>query len=150
MVVQAAFIGEGIGLSGERQPERFLGACLADAAGHADKSRMAAPPPGAPKSGESAESVLDHQQRRVLRQGRGPMLDEGGCGTFGQRLADEVMAIKAGPLEGNEKIVAPKGAAVDRYALGHPPGRTQQAPLACRSGFSVAPQAARHARASTA
>ena len=139
MVVEAAFIGIGLGLGGERQAKRFLAAGLADAAGDTHEARPAARPAGETQPGQPGERILHRQQRRIGGECLRPAMDEGGDRPSLQRRGDIVMSVEARALECDEELAGLDAAAVDGDSHGLPFGGPGEAPAGGGDGFGGRP-----------
>ena len=116
MIVEAAGIGEGLGLAGKGETQRFLGAGLADAARDADEPRLAARPASAAQASQREKRIVHHEQAGVRRKTGRPAMGHGRDRALGERGRDEIMAIETRSRETYEQIARLQGAAVDGNA----------------------------------
>ena len=58
----------GFAVAGQRQPQRFLGASLADRTGHTDHFCLEPRTRGAAERPQPLQHIVDNEQRRVLRK----------------------------------------------------------------------------------
>ena len=106
--------GMGLARRREREPQRLLGAGLADRAGDADHLGLRARARGAGEIAQAFEHVRHDQQRRVLRE-RVALVggDDREAGAVGERGRHEFVAVAGVALDREERLAAPDAAAVD-------------------------------------
>ena len=119
VVVVAGGAGVGRPLAGEGQPERLLGAGLADAAGDRGEARAAAGARGLSERGQRLHRVGDHDQRSVGRNAfRQPVHQRRSAAL--QCAADEIVTVVVRPAQGDEQLARGDAAGIDRDARDGP------------------------------